>query len=169
MAAEKDGDSGVEPSESIELKSGRSLRMVDVGSKPVTSREAVASGRITLSGKALGALLEGALPKGDAVTAAEFAGIQAAKRVWELVPLCHPLSIETAEVRIEPVEGGLEITARVRAQARTGVEMEALAAVSAAALTIYDMTKSVDRGAVIGDICLLEKRGGKSGEYKRKG
>lgn len=147
----------------------RRLRMVDVGEKPVTAREAVAFGRIELSDKAREAVLERKLPKGDVITAAELAGIQAAKRVSDLIPLCHPLPIETAEVAITPAPGGLEVTARVRARARTGVEMEALSAVSAACLTIYDMTKGVDRGAVIGEICLLEKRGGKSGEYKRKG
>ncbi len=141
--------------------------MVDVGAKAVTAREAVAFGRILLSKEAREAVLEGALPKGDCLTAAELAGIQAAKRVSEIIPLCHPIPIETAEVEIAPAEDGLEITSRVRAQARTGVEMEALAAVSAAALTIYDMTKSIDRGAVIEEICLLEKRGGKSGEYRR--
>ena len=166
-----------------EQDDGRSLRMADVGSKPTTAREAVASGRITLSEKACSAVLERTLPKGDAITAAELAGIQAAKHVWELIPLCHPLPIDNAEVRIEPLSskgaplgaslgekmgGGFEITARVRAHTRTGVEMEALAAVSAACLTLYDMTKGIDRGAVIGEICLLEKRGGKSGEYKRK-
>ncbi len=145
----------------------RPLRMVDVGAKDVTSREAVATGRIALSDRAREAALARALPKGDAITAAELAGIQAAKRVWEIVPLCHPLMIESAEVRIEPAPGGLEITARVRARARTGVEMEALAAVSAAALTIYDMTKSIDRGAVIEQICLVRKSGGKSGDYER--
>ena len=150
-----------------EKRSAHPLRMVDVGAKAVTAREAVARGRIALSAKALEAALARALPKGDAITAAELAGIQAAKRVWEIVPLCHPLGLESAEVRVEAAEGGLEITARVRAQARTGVEMEALAAVSAAALTLYDMTKSIDRGAVIGDICLVSKSGGKSGDYVR--
>lgn len=145
----------------------RRLRMVDVGAKPVTAREAVAFGRIELSEKARTAVLERKLPKGDVITAAELAGIQAAKRTSELIPLCHPIAVETAEVEITPAPGGFEITSRVRAQARTGVEMEALAAVSAACLTIYDMTKGIDRGAVIGEICLLEKRGGKSGEYIR--
>ena len=150
-------------------KGAHPLRMVDVGAKAITSREAVARGRILLSEAAREAALARELPKGDAITAAELAGIQAAKRVWEIVPLCHPVGLESAEVKVAPVEGGLEITARVRAQARTGVEMEALAAVSAAALTLYDMTKSIDRGAVIGDICLVEKSGGKSGDYRRKG
>jgi cyclic pyranopterin phosphate synthase len=150
-----------------EKKAAHPLRMIDVGAKAITVREAVARGRIALSDAAREAALARALPKGDAITAAELAGIQAAKRVWEIVPLCHPLGLKSAEVNIRPVEGGLEVTARVRAQARTGVEMEALAAVSAAALTLYDMTKSIDRGAVIGDICLVEKSGGKSGHYKR--
>ncbi len=148
-------------------KGAHPLRMVDVGAKAITAREAVARGRIALSDAAREAALARELPKGDAITAAELAGIQAAKRVWEIVPLCHPLGLESAEVKVSPSEGGLEITARVRAQARTGVEMEALAAVSAAALTLYDMTKSIDRGAVIGDICLVEKSGGKSGDYRR--
>jgi len=126
--------------------------MADVGEKPVTEREALARGRVRLSGPARAAALEGALPKGDALAAAELAGIQAAKRVWEIVPLCHPLPVESVEVTIAPAEGGVEIRALVRARARTGVEMEALAAVAAAALTIYDMTKGLDRGAVIEEI-----------------
>jgi cyclic pyranopterin phosphate synthase len=141
--------------------------MVDVGEKAVTVREAVASGKIKLSAEALEATLERKLAKGDAITAAELAGIQAAKHVWEIVPLCHPLGLESAEVKVEPMEGGLEIVAEVSARTRTGVEMEALAAVSAAALTIYDMTKSIDRAAVIEGICLLRKSGGKSGDYVR--
>jgi cyclic pyranopterin phosphate synthase len=141
--------------------------MVDVGEKAVTVREAVATGRIMLSPEALEATLERKLAKGDAITAAELAGIQAAKHVWEIVLLCHPLGLESAEVKIKPIDGGLEITAHVRAETKTGVEMEALAAVSAAALTIYDMTKSIDRAAVITDICLQRKSGGKSGDYKR--
>ncbi len=142
--------------------------MADVGAKPVTAREAIAAGRIALSETARNAVIEGGLPKGNALAAAELAGIQAAKRTWEMIPLCHQLPIEIAEVTIAPLDDGFEITARVRAQARTGVEMEALAAVSAAALTLYDMTKSVDRGGVISEIRLLEKRGGKTGEYIRE-
>jgi cyclic pyranopterin phosphate synthase len=143
--------------------------MVDVGEKPVTRREAVARGRVRLSPEALRLLVAGALPKGDCITAAELAGVQAAKRTWEVVPLCHPIAIDTAKVDVKPVEGegAVEIVSRVSAHARTGVEMEALAAVAAAALTIYDMTKGVDRGGVIDEICLLEKRGGKSGEFRR--
>ncbi len=143
------------------------LLMADVGAKEITRREALASGRIALAERARAAVLEGSLPKGNALVAAKLAGIMAAKRTSEIIPLCHPLALDRVEVEIAPVPGGLEIRARVSAQARTGVEMEALAAVSAAALTIYDMTKGVDRGAVIGEICLLEKRGGKSGDYRR--
>ena len=138
-------------------RSAYPLRMVDVGAKAVTAREAVARGRIALSADALEAALARALPKGDAITAAELAGIQAAKRVWEIVPLCHPLGLESAEVEVRPAEGGFEITARVRAQARTGAEMEALAAASAAALTLYDMAKAVDKGMVVESVRLLEK------------
>jgi cyclic pyranopterin phosphate synthase len=143
------------------------IKMIDVGEKDVTLREAVASGAVFLSAKALAAVVAGELPKGDVLTAARLAGIQAAKRTWEIVPLCHPLSLEYVEVTLEPGEDRVAITSRVRARAKTGVEMEALAAVTGAALTVYDMTKGIDRGGVIQDVQLDEKRGGKSGDYVR--
>ena len=143
------------------------LSMVDVGSKPVTQREAVAEGYVRLSRKVLRAVIGRRLPKGDALAAAELAGIQAAKRVSELVPLCHQVPLDSVEVELAPSHGALRIVAAARARSQTGVEMEALAAVMAAALTVYDMTKGLDRGATIDGVCLLEKRGGESGEYVR--
>ena len=140
--------------------------MVDVSAKPVTAREAVARGRITLSREAIGLIRAGAVKKGDPLQAARLAGIMAAKRTAEMIPLCHPLPISHAEVTLTPLRDGYQIEARVRTTAQTGVEMEALTAVSVAALTIYDMVKAVDRAMVIGDIRLVEKRGGRSGEYR---
>jgi cyclic pyranopterin phosphate synthase len=147
--------------------SAHGIRMIDVGDKDVTLREAVASGAVVLGEKAFAAVVAGECPKGDVLTAARLAGIQAAKRTWEIIPLCHPLSLDFAEVDLEPRDGRIEIVARVRARARTGVEMEAFAAVSGAALTVYDMTKGIDRSGEITDIRLEEKRGGKSGDYVR--
>ena len=140
--------------------------MVDVSAKPVTAREAVARGRITLSREALRQVRSGALKKGDPLQTARLAGIMAAKRTAEMIPLCHPLPISHADVTLRPLRNGFEIEARVRTTAQTGVEMEALTAVSVAALTIYDMVKAVDRAMVIGDIRLVEKRGGRSGEFR---
>jgi cyclic pyranopterin phosphate synthase len=141
------------------------VRMVDVGDKPVTAREAVARGRISMSREALRLVRTGGLEKGDPLQIARIAGIQAAKRTAELIPLCHPLPISHADVALRPTRDGYEIEARVRTTARTGVEMEALTAVGVAALTIYDMVKAVDKAMVIGDIRLIEKRGGRSGDY----
>ena len=143
------------------------VKMVDVGDKPVTSREAVARGEITMNADALGAIREGTVTKGDPLQAARLAGIMAAKQTSNLIPLCHPLPLTHVSVELTPTRRGYRIEARVRTSAQTGVEMEALAAVSVAALTIYDMVKAVDKSMVIGDICLLEKRGGRSGHYKR--
>jgi cyclic pyranopterin phosphate synthase len=143
--------------------------MVDVGEKPVTTREAVARGRIAMSAEALQLIRRGEVKKGDPLQAARIAGIMAAKRTSELIPLCHPLPLSKVAVDLTPVSGGYEIEARVRTTAQTGVEMEALTAVAVAALTIYDMVKAVDKEMVIGDICLMEKRGGKSGDYVRQG
>lgn len=142
-------------------------RMVDVGDKPQTSRRAVASGRILLASHTVQLLRDGAVPKGDALGAARIAGIMAAKRTSDLIPLCHPLPITKAEVELSITEKGVEIRAEVRVTGSTGVEMEALTAVSVAALTIYDMVKAVDRSAVITDIRLEEKSGGKSGDFVR--
>ena len=144
-------------------------RMVDVGDKPVTDREALARGEITMSATALRLIRTGALAKGDPLQVARLAGIMAAKKTAELIPLCHPLPLTHVRVELTPIRRGYRIEARVRTTSQTGVEMEALTAVAVAALTIYDMAKAVDKGMVIGDICLIEKKGGRSGHYRRKG
>jgi cyclic pyranopterin phosphate synthase len=146
-------------------------RMVDVGQKPETAREAIARGHVALSREALAMVTSGSAAKGDVLGVARIAAIQAAKRTSEWIPLCHPLPLDALEVelRAEPEPPRIEIEARARTTAKTGVEMEALVAVSAAALTIYDMCKSVDRGMVIGDVRLVRKSGGKSGTYERPG
>ena len=146
--------------------------MVDVGSKEDTRRVAEARGRITLSRAAFDALVAGQLKKGDALGAARIAGIMAAKRTSDLIPLCHPISLTKVEVTLIPVAinastGAVDITGRVECVGKTGVEMEALTAVSVAALTVYDMAKALDRGMRIDGIELLSKSGGKSGEYRR--
>lgn len=143
------------------------VRMVDVGGKAVTDREAVAAGSVTMSAAARRLIRSGAVKKGDPLQAARLAGIMAAKRTSELIPLCHPLALSHVSIELTPTRTGYDITARVRTSAQTGVEMEALTAVSVAALTIYDMLKAVDKAMVIGEIRLMEKRGGKSGEYRR--
>ena len=143
------------------------VRMVDVGEKPVTAREAVARGTVSVSATARRLIRAGTLKKGDPLQAARLAGIMAAKKTSELIPLCHPLPLTVVQVDVTPTPRGFAIEARVRTSAQTGVEMEALTAVAVAALTLYDMIKAADKGMVIGDICLLEKRGGKSGEYMR--
>ena len=143
-------------------------RMVDVGDKPVTSREALARGEITMSATALRLIRQGALAKGDPLQTARLAGIMAAKKTAELIPLCHPLPLTHVSVELTPTRHGYRIVARVRTASQTGVEMEALTAVAVAALTIYDMAKAVDKEMVIGQICLIEKKGGRSGHYRRK-
>ena len=151
-------------------ESGRA-RMVDVGAKPVTQREAIARGRVRLSPDAFRAAVEGSAKKGDVLGVARIAGIQAAKRTAEWIPLAHPLPLETVEINFHPQQEvpAIEVEAIVRVTAKTGVEMEALVAVSAAALTLYDMCKSIDRGMVIEDVRLLRKSGGKSGLYEVDG
>ena len=141
--------------------------MVDVGGKPVTDREAVARGSITMSRAALRLVRSGAVKKGDPLQAARLAGIMAAKQTSALIPLCHPLPLSSVQIELTPNARGYGIEARVRTTAQTGVEMEALTAVAVAALTIYDMVKAVDRSMVIGDIRLMFKSGGRSGTYKR--
>jgi cyclic pyranopterin phosphate synthase len=141
--------------------------MVDVGAKPVTDRQAVARGAITMSATALKLIRRGEVAKGDPLQAARLAGILAAKRTASLIPLCHPLPLTHVSVELTATKSGYAIEARVRTSAQTGVEMEALTAVAVAALTIYDMVKAVDKEMVIGDICLVEKSGGKSGRYVR--
>lgn len=143
-------------------------RMVDVGDKPITFREALARGSITMSATALRLIRQGALAKGDPLQTARLAGIMAAKKTSELIPLCHPLSLTHVSVELTPERSGYRIDARVRTAGQTGVEMEALTAVAVAALAIYDMVKAVDKEMVIGDICLIEKKGGRSGHYRRK-
>jgi len=141
--------------------------MVDVGDKPVTVREAVAQGVITVSAAAQRLVRSGQLRKGHPLEAARLAGIMAAKRTSELIPLCHPIALSHVDVDIAPIRRGYRIVATARTSAQTGVEMEALTAVSAAALTIYDMLKAVDREMVIEEICVLEKKGGRRGHYRR--
>jgi cyclic pyranopterin phosphate synthase len=143
------------------------VRMVDVSEKAVTPREAVARGRITMSREAVRQIRAGAVQKGDPLQIARVAGILAAKQTSSVIPLCHPLPLSHAGVTLRPRADGYEIEARVRTTAQTGVEMEALHAVAVAALTIYDMIKAVDKRMVIGEIRLVEKRGGRSGEFRR--
>lgn len=140
--------------------------MVDVSGKPTTIREAVAEGRITMSAEALAAIRAGAVKKGDVLATARIAGIMAAKKTSELIPLCHPLALSKVAVDFEFEDQGLRVTALARLSGQTGVEMEALTAVSVALLTIYDMAKALDKAMVIGGIRLLEKRGGKSGDWR---
>jgi cyclic pyranopterin phosphate synthase len=144
------------------------VQMVDVGDKATTAREAIARGRIEVSATARRLIRAGEIKKGDPLQAARLAGIMAAKRTSELIPLCHPLPLTHVSVDITPVRGGFAIEGRARTTGQTGVEMEALTAVAVAALTIYDMVKAVDKEMVIGDICLMEKRGGRSGHYRRR-
>jgi cyclic pyranopterin phosphate synthase len=142
--------------------------MVDVSDKPVTAREAVARGRIHVAPAALKLARAGKLPKGGIVEVARLAGVLAAKRTAEAIPLCHPLPLTHVEVEIRPRRDGFEIEARVRTDARTGAEMEALHAVAVAALTVYDMVKAADKAMVISDIRLVRKTGGRSGVYVRR-
>jgi cyclic pyranopterin phosphate synthase len=142
-------------------------RMVDVTGKDVTAREAVATGLVRMSAETRDLVAARRLDKGDALETARIAGIMAAKRTWDLIPLCHPLALTGVDVAVDAEEEGVRITASVRTAERTGVEMEALTAVAVAALTVYDMVKGVERGAEITDVVLLEKRGGKSGEWTR--
>ena len=142
--------------------------MVDVGEKAVTTREALARGAITMSAAALKLIRSGQVAKGDPLQTAKLAGIMAAKQTSSLIPLCHPLPLSHVSVELTPTRHGYAIEGRVRTTAQTGVEMEALTAVAVAALPIYDMVKAVDKEMVIGDICLVEKTGGRSGHYRRK-
>ncbi len=142
--------------------------MVDVSTKDDTMRSAKARGRVHLSAAVLSAIQDGSTPKGDVLATARIAGIMAAKKTPELIPLCHPLALAKAAVDFEFQDGFIEITATVSLKGKTGVEMEALTAVSVAALTLYDMVKGLDKGGTITDICLIQKTGGKSGTYNRK-
>jgi cyclic pyranopterin phosphate synthase len=141
--------------------------MVDVSGKAATAREAVAGALVRMTPQTRDLALSGGARKGDVIAAAEIAGIMAAKKTAELIPLCHPLPLSMAEVRIAPTEEGLAVTARVATTGPTGVEMEALTAVSIACLTLYDMLKAVERGMTIEAVRLLEKTGGASGDWRR--
>ena len=143
------------------------VKMVDVGEKAVTTREAVARGTITMSAEALRLIRRRAVQKGDPLQTARIAGILAAKQTSSLIPLCHPLPLSNVQVDLIPRPRGYDIEARVRTTAQTGVEMEALTAVAIAALTVYDMVKAVDRTMVIGAMRLMFKSGGRSGTYRR--
>ena len=145
-------------------ETGRAL-MVDVSEKPTTAREAVAEGFVRMSPETLKLALSGEGKKGDVRAVAEIAGVMAAKKTSDLIPMCHPLAISKAEVRVEPGEGGLAVTARVKTTGQTGVEMEALTAVSVACLTLYDMLKAAEKGMVIEVVRLVSKTGGKSGDW----
>jgi len=146
-------------------------RMVDVSDKAVTAREAVAEGRVVMAPETLALILSGQAKKGDALGVARIAGIMAAKRTHELIPLCHPLMLSKVELTLEPAADlpGIVVSARVKTSGQTGVEMEALTAVSVACLTIYDMAKAVDRGMRIEAVRLIEKSGGRSGHWLAEG
>jgi cyclic pyranopterin monophosphate synthase len=147
------------------------IQMVDVGGKAITRREAIARGEIRMARATLDAIVGGRIKKGEALAAARLAGIMAAKRTHEMIPLCHQIALEVVEVEFTPdtASSSIKIQARAVTDARTGVEMEALVAVSAAALTIYDMAKAIDRAMVIGEVRLVAKRGGRSGDFVRQG
>ena len=147
-------------------ESGRA-RMVDVSDKAITAREAVAEGFVRMSPDTLALALSGDAKKGDVRAVAEIAGVMAAKKTSDLIPMCHPLALSKVEVRVEPADGGLAVTARVKTTGPTGVEMEALTAVSVACLTLYDMLKAAEQGMVIEGIRLVSKTGGKSGAWAR--
>lgn len=153
-------------SELTHLDEDGAARMVDVGGKSATARAAVASGRVRMNAQALAALASGNHPKGDALAAARIAGIMAAKRTGDLIPLCHPLALETVAVEIAVEGDAIRVTATAALTGKTGVEMEAMTAVSVALLTLYDMGKALDRAMVIEDVRLLSKSGGRSGDWR---
>jgi cyclic pyranopterin phosphate synthase len=140
-------------------------RMVDVSDKAATAREAVAEGFVRMSAETLELALSGEGKKGDVRAVAEIAGVMAAKKTSDLIPMCHPLALSKVEVRVEPAEGGLAVTGRVKTTGPTGVEMEALTAVSVACLTLYDMLKAAEKGMIIEAVRLTSKTGGKSGDW----
>jgi cyclic pyranopterin phosphate synthase len=161
----------VSSSELTHLDSSGRARMVDVGEKPATERRAVARATVRVSEQAARAVLAGDAPKGDVLGVARIAGIQAAKRTAELIPLCHPLGLSFVGVEgsIDASNGRIVLTAEARSTGPTGVEMEAMTAASVAALTVYDMVKGIERGAEIAEVVLLEKSGGRSGHWTRAG
>ncbi|WP_170128206.1 cyclic pyranopterin monophosphate synthase MoaC [Alkalibaculum bacchi] len=144
-------------------------KMVDVSEKQMTKREAIAVGKISMKLETLDMIIEGNTPKGDVLATARIAGIMGAKKTYELIPMCHNIPIDSVKVELKPnrAEKAIEITAIAKCTYKTGIEVEALTAVSIAALTIYDMCKAVDRGMVIGDITLVKKTGGKSGTFEK--
>jgi len=147
------------------LSADGTAHMVDVGAKPATAREATATGRITMSPEAATAIAQGLIKKGDVLAVARIAGIMAAKKTSDLIPLCHPIPLTSVTIDLIPDETGVTATATARTTDRTGVEMEALTAVNVALLTIYDMAKAIDRAMVIDGVRLLAKSGGKSGDW----
>lgn len=151
------------------LDSAGNARMVDVGGKAETHRVAIAKGAIRMNAATLAAIAAGNAPKGDVLGTARIAGIMAAKKTGDLIPLCHPLSLDAVNIDFELVEDGVECTATASLTGKTGIEMEALTAVSIALLTVYDMAKALDKGMVIEGVRLIEKRGGKSGTWRAVG
>jgi cyclic pyranopterin monophosphate synthase len=160
------GRTGDRMSKLTHLDSHGQARMVDVGGKAETARSASATGFIRMSPQALAAVREGSGPKGDVLAAARIAGIMAAKKTAELIPLCHPLALDAVTLEFAFEEAGVRATARASLTGRTGVEMEALTAAALALLTIYDMAKALDKGMVVEEVRLLEKTGGKSGDWR---
>jgi cyclic pyranopterin phosphate synthase len=150
------------------LNAAGDARMVDVSAKDITARQATAAGTVRLSPACVAALRDGTVPKGDALAVARIAGIQGAKKTADLIPLCHPLPLTGVDVVTEVVDAGVQITATVKTSGRTGVEMEALTAVSTAALAVIDMIKAIDRAAVITDVRVLAKSGGRRGDWQRE-
>lgn len=148
------------------LDADGAARMVDVSAKAVTAREAVASGRIDMIADAAAAIAQGLVKKGDVLAVARVAGIMAAKRTADLIPLCHPIALSAVNIDFDLDESGVTVTATARTAGQTGVEMEALTAASVALLTIYDMAKALDKGMVIGQVRLIAKSGGKSGDWR---
>jgi cyclic pyranopterin monophosphate synthase len=159
-----------QPAQLTHLDDGGQARMVDVGEKPVTERRAIAQAVLRVTPRTAEAIIAGEAPKGDVIGVARIAGIQAAKRTSELIPLCHPLALSYVGVEgeIDASAGEIRLTAEARTTGPTGVEMEALTAASVAALTVYDMVKGIERGASIAEVVLLEKSGGLSGEWRRR-
>ncbi|MBV2147265.1 cyclic pyranopterin monophosphate synthase MoaC [Sphingobium sp. AS12] len=148
------------------LDADGAARMVDVSAKAVTAREAIASGRIEMIADAAAAIEQGLVKKGDVLAVARVAGIMAAKRTADLIPLCHPIALSAVNIDFDLDEVGVTVTATARTAGQTGVEMEALTAASVALLTIYDMAKAIDRGMIIGNVRLIAKSGGKSGDWR---
>jgi len=165
---ESQGAADSTPARLSHLDASGRPRMVDISAKQDTAREAMAKGRVQMKAETLSLALSGRGAKGDVLTTAQLAGVMAAKKTHELIPLCHPLLLTDIDVSLEPdkMRGAVDITATVRATGKTGVEMEALTAVCVAALTIYDMLKAADRGMRIGDIRMVRKSGGKSGDIE---